>query len=152
MPLKTCQGWALAEQSRWLNIPSHILFFFLLFPNTAPLGLNVGSRSPLFLNGHFLLVQHQYLMYTESRMDRRKNLLEGKVCKDCVNTGRQAINSTTLQLQHVGFRKLFMVYAHMHHWGQKIRISEKENENGCYLWIYLHYFFLELQRTSIKRD
>lgn len=52
-------------------------------------------------------------MYVESRMDRRKNLLEGKVCKDCVNTGRQVINTMMLQLQHVGFRILFMVYAHM---------------------------------------
>lgn len=52
-------------------------------------------------------------MYVESRMDRRKNLLEGKVCKDCVNTGSRGTNTTVLRLQRVGFRMLFMVYAHM---------------------------------------
>lgn len=46
-------------------------------------------------------------------MDRGENLLEGKVCKDCVNIGRQVINTMMLQLHDVGFRMLFMVYAHM---------------------------------------
>lgn len=61
-------------------------------------------------------------------MDRREHLLEGRVCKDCVNTERGAINTITLQLQHVGFRILFMVYAHMKHHGQKKKQESVKRE------------------------
>lgn len=57
-------------------------------------------------------------------MDRRKNLLEGKVCKDCVNTGRQAINTAVPRLQ-CGVAA-----------GKKIRISEQENKIRAHLIRY----------------
>lgn len=45
-------------------------------------------------------------------MDRRKYQLEGRVCKDCVNTLRTVINTMTPQLPHLGFYNAIYILLH----------------------------------------